>query len=105
MDKVFKLLSVVLIVGFLLMFFSSSSGYYEYELNKKSNLTQEAIIKFEQDVKEGKEIDIKDYLDDETKDYRNSFSDIGLKISNKIGSIFSKGVKFIFNSIDHIIDE
>jgi hypothetical protein len=105
MDKMIKLLGVVLVVGFLIMFFSSSSGYYEYELNKKSNLTQEAILKFEQDVKDGKEIDINDYLIDEAKDYSNSFSNIGLNISDKIGTIFSKGVKFIFNSIDNMIDE
>ena len=105
MDKIIKLFGVALVVGFLLMFFSSSSGYYEYELNKKSNLTQEAIIQFEQDVKDGKEIDINEYLVDEAKDYSNSFSDIGLNISNKIGTLFSKGVKFIFNSIDNMIDE
>lgn len=105
MDKIIKLFVIVLIVGFLIMFFSSSSGYYEYELNKKSNLTQESILKFEQDVKDGKEIDINDYLVEDKKDYSNSFSNIGLNISNKIGTLFSKGVKFIFNSIDNVIDE
>lgn len=105
MDKLMKLLGIILIVLFLVMFFSSSSGYYEYELNKKSNLTQDAILKFEQDVKNGKEIDINDYLVEENKDYSNSFSKAGLSISNKIGTIFSEGVKFIFNSIGNIVEE
>jgi len=105
MDKIIKFLGIVLVIGFLIMFFSSSSGYYEYELNKKSNLTQESILKFEQDVKDGKNIDINDYLVEESKDYSNSFSNIGLNISNKIGMLFSEGVKFIFNSIDNVIDE
>lgn len=105
MDKIVKLLVLVIIVVFLVMFFSSSSGYYEYELNKKSNLTQESIDKFEQDVKNGKEIDINDYLVQDNKDYSNSFSEVGLKISNKIGKFFSEGVKLIFNSIGSIMNE
>lgn len=105
MDKLLKVCGLSIIIIFLVMFFTSSSGYYEYELNKKSNLTQEAILKFEQDVKDGKEIDINDYLIEEDKDYSNSFSDVGLKLSNKIGDIFSEGVKLIFNSIGKLVDE
>jgi len=105
MNKLFKLFGFTVIIIFLIMVFTSSSGYYEYELNKKSNLTQEAIIKFEQDVKEGKEIDVNDYLIKEEKDYSNRFSKAGANISNKIGKFFSEGVKFIFNSIGNFVEE
>lgn len=105
MDKLVKLIILVVIIIFLVMFFSSSSGYYEYELNKKTNLTQEAIDKFEEDVKEGKEIDINDYLVEDKKDYSNSFSKIGLNISSKIGKVFKEGVKLIFNSVGNLVDE
>ena len=105
MNNILKVILLAITIIFLVMFFTSSSGYYEYELNKKSNLTQESILKFEQDVKDGKNIDINDYLVEESKDYSNSFSNIGLNISNKIGMLFSEGVKFIFNSIDNVIDE
>lgn len=105
MAKVIKILSFVLVVVFFVMFFSSSSGYYEYELNKKSNLTKEAIEKFEEDVKEGKEIDVKDYLVKDNKDYSNNFSKMGLALSNKIGKTFEEGVKLIFKSVGKLIDD
>lgn len=105
MDKWLKLFGLSILIIFLVMFFTSSSGYYEYELNKKSNLTQEAIIQFEQDVKEGKQIDVNDYLIDEEKDYSNSFTKVGINLSSKIGNLFSEGVKFIFNSIGNLVEE
>ena len=105
MDKVIKLLAFAIVIIFLVMFFSSSGGYYEYELNKKTNLTKESIERFEQDVKNGKEIDINDYLVEDNKDYSNMFSKTGSKISNKIGEIFSEGVKLIFNTIGNFVDE
>lgn len=105
MNNIFKFVIVIILFVFFAMFFSSSSGYYEYELNKKTNLTNDAIIKFEQDIKDGKEIDINNYLVEENKDYSNSFSNAGLKLSNKIKKIFSEGVKFIFNSIGDMVNE
>lgn len=105
MNNIIKLFILVILFAFFAMFFSSSSGYYEYELNKKTNLTNDAIIKFEQDIKEGKEIDIDNYIVKENKDYSNSFSNAGLKLSNKIKKIFSEGVKFIFNSIGDMVNE
>lgn len=105
MNNIVKFLCISIVIIFLVMFFTSSSGYYEYELNKKSNLTQEAIIRFEQDVKAGKEIDINDYLVQDNKDYSNKFSKAGLTLSNNIKKIFSEGVKLIFDSIGNLVDE
>ncbi len=105
MAKFIKLFIVVIVIIFFVMVFTSSSGYYEYELNKKANLTQEAIKQFEEDVKEGKEIDVKDYFIVENKDYSNKFSKAGLKISNKIGSLINNWFQFIFNSIGKMVEE
>lgn len=105
MNNILKGLIISIVIAFLVMFFTSSSGYYEYELNKKTNLTQDAILKFEQDIKEGKEIDINKYIVEDKKDYSNKFSNAGIKLSNNIKKIFSEGVKFIFNSIGDIMDE
>ncbi len=105
MNKFGKVLLLAIVIIFLVMFFTSSSGYYEYELNKKATLTQEAIDEFEKDIEEGKEIDINDYLVEDKKDYSNTFSNIGLEISNKIGEIFKEGVKLIFNSVGNLVDD
>lgn len=103
MDKISKYLIGIIIIVFLVMFFSSSGGYYEYELNKKTNLTKEAIERFEQDVKAGKEIDINNYVVKENKNYDNKFSKAGLTLSNNIKLFFSEGVKFIFNSLGDFV--
>ncbi len=105
MNKALKFMGLILVIVFFVMFFSSSSGYYEYELNKKSNLTKEAIERFEQDVKDGKNIDVEDYLVKDNKDYNNTFSKAGLNLSNKIGRAFQEGVKLIFKSVGKLIDD
>ena len=105
MNNIIKLTILATVLIFLIMFFTSSSGYYEYELNKKTNLTNDAILKFEQDIKDGKEIDINNYVVQDNKDYSNKFSNAGISLSNKIKKIFSEGVKFIFNSIGDMVDE
>ena len=105
MDKIIKFLGLLMVVFFIVMLFSSSSGYYEYEINKKSNLTQEAIIKFEQDVKDGKDIDVEEYLVKKENDYTNNFTKTGLSISNKIERMFAGGIKFIFNTINNFVEE
>lgn len=105
MNKFIKLIVLSMLIIFLVMFFSSSGGYYEYELNKRSTLTQEAIDRFEQDVKEGKEVDVNEYLVEDKKDYSNKFSKAGLDLSKKIGQLFSEGVKLIFNSVGNFVNE
>ncbi len=105
MHKIIKLLLIVVVIIFLVMVFTSSSGYYEYELNKQTALTSDAIKQFEEDIKEGKEIDIKDYYVVDNKDYSNKVSKAGLKISNKIGSLINSWFQFIFNSIGKMVED
>ena len=105
MNNFVKVFLLMFLIIFLVMYFSSGNGYYQYELNKKTNLTEEAIKRFEQDVKDGKEIDINDYLVNEKKDYSNNFSRAGLNLSNNIKKIFSEGVKLLFDSIGNLVDE
>ena len=105
MNNIVKLFLLVIVFTFFAMFFSSSSGYYEYELNQTTSLTNEAILRFEQDIKDGKEIDINNYIVEENKDYSNNFSNAGIKLSNKIKKIFSEVVKFIFTSIGDMVNE
>lgn len=104
MNNFLKGLFLVVIIIFLVMFFSSGNGYYEYELGKKNHLTEDAISRFEQDIKDGKEIDVNDYIVSEIN-YDNKFSRAGITISNNINKIFSEGMKFIFDSIGNFVNE
>lgn len=98
-----KCFCFLLVIVFLVMILTSSSGYYEYELGKKTTLTNEAIVRFEQDLKDGKNIDMDDYVIKEEKNYDNKISRMGNSVSNKIDSAVSMGVKFLFKYIEKMV--
>ena len=98
MNKTLKIVGVLLVIMFLSVYFSRyNSNYYQ------NVLTEEAIVKFEQDIKEGKDITVSSYLKEE-KNYDNKVSEIGLKISNTIEVGFKKGLKFIFKCMEGAVE-
>lgn len=104
MDRYLKIIFIGLIIGFICMIVASKGGYYEYKLGEKVNLTDEAIKKFEEDIKNGKDIVLEDYVDTEVVDYNNNVSKLGKKISTTIQKTFTKGMKYIFSSLDNILN-
>ncbi len=102
--ELIKLSVIVLIVVFLSLYFTTLGGYYEYNLSQKNVLTEEAIARFEEDVKAGKEIIASNYIEEE-RDYSNKFSRTTLKISNFVSSTFTKTMKYIFKQLSKAINE
>ena len=96
-------IGVFLLVIFFGLYFSSKTGYYETEEKNKTILTLEQIKAFEQDVQNGAEIDLKDYLKTFEKNYDNSVSKHALQISNFIGkmvkNMITKAVKSLANMV------
>lgn len=103
--KAFKWTFTLLFVAFLTLYFSQLTGYYEYQNFQKMTMTKEQIEQFEQDIKEGKEVDIKDYAVNTNKNYRNNFSQIGLKLSTGISDTVKNGIIKLFSSIAGYVDE
>lgn len=103
--KIFKWSFIFLLVIFLTLYFSQLTGYYEYQNYQKMVMTEEQIKQFEQDVKEGKEVDIKDYVVNVNRDYDNPFSNLGMAISNAISSTVKNGVIKLFSSISGMVSE
>ena len=100
MIKTLKLFGVILFVMFLAVYFSRyNTNYYE----NKNVLTEEAIVRFEQDIKEGKDITVSSYLKEE-KNYDNKLSETGMKLSNGIEIGFKKGLKFIFKFMEGVVE-
>ena len=95
-------LGSITIILFLALYFGSISGYYKTTTTNKATLTDEALKKFEEDVKDGKPIIAKNYLEEE-KDYNNKASVIGMKVSKIIEKIFNKGMNAIFSEIDKAV--
>lgn len=100
--KLAELIMTLLIVLFLGLYISGMTGYYKYSETKKSVLTEEAMKRFEEDIKEGKQIDVSNYLE-ETKNYNNIFSSLGLKASALIEKGFNKAMTSLFKGLSKII--
>lgn len=83
---------------FLCLYITQALGYYEFTNAKKTTMTTKAMEKFEKDVKSGKEINAKDYLEEE-KNYSNFLSKTSLTISNTIEKTFGAIMNAFFNEL------
>ncbi len=86
-------------------YYVSNSGYYEYNMQKKTILTNEKIKEFEHDVKNNEDIDIKNYLDYEEYDYSNRMSNIMYDISNNRTKITRKVMKYLIKKLSYLVED
>lgn len=93
-----KILSILFIV-FLGLYIASISGYYESQISNKVALTDKAINQFEKDVLDGKNVDINTYINKESKDYSNKFTNMGDKFSESIQTVLTDGIGGIWDAI------
>lgn len=103
--KIFKFCFWALFVTFLTLYFSQSTGYYEYGNYKKTVLTNEKIKQFELDVEKGKNVQIEDYLEDKNYNLNNKISSFGYNVSDTIGIWVKDSLDFIFNSMNSALEE
>ena len=69
--KLFKWTMTFIFISFFCTVILSLSGYYQTFLQKQTILTNEAINAFEQDIKDGKDIDINNYIENNQKNRKN----------------------------------
>lgn len=103
--RICKFCFIVLFICFLTLYFSQAAGYYEYEQHKQTTFTSEQIKKFEQDVAEGKKVDINDYLDSSNQDYSNKMSDLGYQVSDSLGKYVKMGIEGTFGALNKLVTE
>lgn len=89
----FKIILIALFVIYMSLYSLNASGYYDGSMRRKVEFTEEQIKEFEQDIADGKNVEIKDYLKDQNRDYTNGVSRIGYSISTKVNTFFNKGIK------------
>lgn len=104
-DNIFKIVFCILMLTYLTLYFAGVSGYYEYKNYKKMVLTEEQINKFEEDVKEGKEINVEDYIVEEKNSHNNKIANAGKRLSFTISSSMSKVLTKCFKVISKFITE
>ena len=103
--KALKLVFIGLVMAFLVTYFIGESGYYEYELASKKNLTEEQIKKFEEDVKAGNAIDINDYVIDNRVDYTSSLSRTTYTVTNKLNNYLKRSIESVFKVLNKMVQD
>lgn len=103
--KIIKLLILLVIIVFFCAYIIEVSGYYEYNLHNKRNLTEEQIKQFESDVKAGKDIDINEYISDNAVDYSNKLTKTTTKISLGVNNYLKDKIKMVFSLLNRMVEE
>ncbi len=98
-ERFLKITFIFLFIIFITIYVINKDSYYNYDLHKKVELTNEQIEKFENDIKNNENIDVNDYLGNSVKDYSNSVSDLSLSFSNFTSRYVKKGIKGVLNII------
>ena len=101
--KIFKVLFLSLVVYFITFYLTTKNDYYSYQNNKRKVYTEEQIKKFEEDIKNNKEIDIEKYLQYEDKVSKYGLK-IGLSLSQKIEKYTKLGIESAFKMLNNFID-
>ena len=87
------LIIIIILFGiYIALFTAFKGGYYEYKNYNKMVLTEEAMKKFENDVKEGKDLSVGEYLETEYKDYSNNMSKLGMKTGEYTEKLVTEGL-------------
>lgn len=100
--SIFKMFILLLFISYTIVYIMVNLGYYEYSNRKKVTLTEEQIHLFEEDVKQGKSIDLNKYIDYDYKQLYNSKGTI-LKVSEFISNSTIKIINVIFKYLNNSI--
>ena len=101
-NNYFGLILGSLFIVFVAFIIAYNSGYYEANISRKSKITEEKLQEFEQDVKDGKEIDVKNYIENDYVDYSSSMSKLGNKLSSSIDSFMDSGFNDFFKLLEKL---
>lgn len=101
-NPVVIILSVLFII-YLALFITQSTGYYELKKHNEMLLTKESMRKFEEDVRNGKDVSLSDYTFVNNRDYSSKVGDIGNKTSSIIENIMTKGIKTSFGVLGRLL--
>ena len=92
---------VISFLLFLIIYFTNETGYYEYKVYTKTKLTEESINKFEEDIKNNKDVSMHTYVKNDYIDYSNKFT----KTGTKIGSFIEKAMNFLIKKSLKILSD
>lgn len=91
----FKVVLCSLFIAYISIYTLHKTGYYDGNIRRKVEFTNEQIAKFESDVKNGEIVDLNDYLEGQKKNYTNKGAKLGFTISTNIEKFMNEGIKEI----------
>lgn len=103
-SKIFWYTLLFFLIAFTALYISEATGYYEFAQHKQVELNQVKIEEFEQDVRAGKNINVKDYIDERDISYQNGASIIGSKLSENIENLLQNGLKSVFDFLETFVN-
>ncbi len=92
---------LILYIG---LYFTYRNGYYERRNQDRRVLTDEMILEYENDLKNGVDVTKKDYIIAKPN-YANVYTRTFLKISKKVERRFDQVIKAIMNYVSKAIDD
>ena len=104
MKKLIKILSILFIIIFFILFFSYKNGYYIDKNKEKALLTEEMIKEYEEDLKNGVDVSKKDYVV-VSDTYDNNLTRISLSLSKRIEKGINRVIKYFFRKVGDSINE
>ena len=93
-----------LVITFLILYIAQGTGYYEVKNNSKARLTEDALKRYEQDIKEGKQIDLNSYIEEE-KVYTNNITRLTSNVSRGIEKGMNYVIGYLFKEMSKAIKE
>jgi hypothetical protein len=99
---IFKRIIIILFIIFIILYFQVETGTISQNKNK-TIITQENLKKFEEDIKNGEYIDIKNYTETNKVNTSNIVSDMGYYVSSKTSHFFGEELSNIFEMIGKLI--
>lgn len=103
--KIVKNIFIILFLAFIVSYVIEKTGYYEYNLQNKTIMTNEAISRFEKDLAEGKDVSMQDYVVTTEKDYTSSLTRTTNKVSIKVNKVLKEGIEGVFRIIGTFVEE
>ena len=103
LTKIFKKIFLILLISFTALYISDAAGYSEFKQHNKKVMNEQKIKKFEKDVSEGKNLNLEDYLVDDTKNYSSNISRIGNNISKQIEKYVVTGLNGTFKFLNSVM--
>ena len=104
-NNIFKSIFIILGIIYLGLFIANNSGYYSFTMRNRKALTDEQIKKFEEDVKNGEEIDLNNYLNAQVISYQNNISKLGYNVSSFCEKLIKHSIYKIFDLFSDLIEK